>query len=305
MEINIATYSDGNYMQHVCVMLVSLDAVAKPKNHYNVYLFYSDTNDETISKLQSTVKTFHSNITINYIACNFGIKDKLPVKNKYVNSSIYDKILIYKLLPKFVTKILFIDADYVLLKCPSEIFNINLKDSIVCAVREKLYLRQNPNNDKKEALALENYKQYFNSGFMLINLPLWFSEKISEKALEFAFNSWSKTSLHDQDAINYAIHGRMIPLDARWNPRSLNKIPGYKNIVTNYFLYRKQEAFAIHFSGVHKPWLYLCFHPARMYYKKFLSKTHFRDYQYPDYNFKNIIKKPYLFLKHKHKKTFR
>ena len=64
-------------------------------------------------------------------------------------------------------------------------------------------------------------------------------------------------------------------------------------------VYEKDISYLIHYSGPEKPWFYMSFHPKKVEYLKYLRVSEFKDYKFPDYNFKNIIKKQIIALRRK------
>lgn len=293
-KIYIATYSDGAYAQHACVMIRSLVDVASAENEYEVFYFLSDCEEATLKRVKNSVSDLPDNIIVNVVECFFNLPASLKPKKSYMNASIYNKILIYNHLPEIISRIVFIDADILFSRDPIELNNNDLGEHFIGAVRERFYLMPNVDDELCKELKLNSYSEYFNSGVMVIDLKRWHSENISSRALDFAVNSWGKTALHDQDAFNYVIGGAWKPLCPLWNPRALNEIKtssGETEILSNTEIYNKGLEFIVHFSGHDKPWLYDSIHPKKSIYLKKLKKTNFSDYVFPDRTLKSWIRK--------------
>lgn len=287
--INIATYADGNYMQHACVMLASLNAVANNNYKYQIYFFYSDCSQAILDRAKQSLNNFSNNLEFQLIKVDTSLRGNLKSNKININDSIYDKMFIYDLLPNSVKRIFFIDADVVLKKDPAMIYDIDLSNKILAAV-QVTYMKFP--KVLRDALRLEKPEDYFNSGVMIINVEKWHKVDITNKAFKFALENGHLSKTMDQDAINHAVKGDKVSISPLWNPRHENKLTdssGNKLILGKYQVYKEDLAYFVHFSGKDKPWLFLSNHPRKKDYLNYLKQTSFCDYSYPDFNFKNSV----------------
>lgn len=115
---------------------------------------------------------------------------------------------------------------------------------------------------------------YFNSGVILVNVPEWKRQGISQKALEFLAKN--KPPFHDQSALNFVLHKNTISLDERYNAIS-NKRKHWPSLVKGL----GQTQSLIHFVDYPKPWdLGAEFiHPQYHLWRNVLEKTALRDFR--------------------------
>lgn len=107
-KVNIITYADGFYIQHACLMLMSLKDVVTKDREYEVIIFYANCDELSLKKLEISLGNYlPQNISYQLIKCDFGISNKLKAKSEHLNASIYDKVLIYNLIPPDVHKVVF------------------------------------------------------------------------------------------------------------------------------------------------------------------------------------------------------
>jgi len=298
-RINIITYADGLYIQHACIMLMSLGDVVSANREYKIFVFHTNCEQKAIDKLRKTLTEFlPKNVSFKLIQCNFNISSQVKSKRKNLNASIYDKVLIYDRVPQDISKVVFFDADIVLLKDPALLFDMDLEGNYVGAVRDQVF--ENFLESEKKVLGIEA-NQYFNTGVMIVNMDKWRADEISKKSLDFAIEKWDLTPYHDQDAFNYVIKGKWKEISPLWNPRISNSvtISGSKKVYTKMEVYEKNISYLVHYSGPHKPWFYMSFHPKKDDYLKYLKLSAFKDYKFPDYNFENVIKKQIIALRRK------
>lgn len=299
-KINILTYADGHYLQHVCVMLMSLKDVVSKSRDYHVHVFHANCDNDKLLKFNNTLKNyFPLNITYELQECHFGLGAKIRAKKAYMTSSIYDKILIYSNLPSETEKVVFFDADIVLFKDPALLFDINIDNYIVAAVKDQVFEDMTDLAQKTIGVMKD---EYFNTGVMVVNLLKWRSLNIAQKSLDFAIEKWDLTPFHDQDAFNHTINGQWLEISPLWNPRIDNLIIDKDGSMQNYKkmeVYENNLSYLVHYSGPEKPWFYMAFHPKKQTYLKYLRMSEFRDYKFPDFNFSNFVKKQILKIRRK------
>jgi lipopolysaccharide biosynthesis glycosyltransferase len=300
--IYLATYADQDYLQHASVMIRSLEDVADRDESYVVYLFCSGLNDSLRERASRTFSAMRSDVTVHMVERDFELPDTLRSKRSHLNATIYNKLRIYEHLPQDLERIVFLDADVVLSRDPAGLYRQPLDGQPMAGVRDKFYLQDDVGPDLREALGLDDYEQYFNSGVLVVDLPKWRAKNIPERALRFAAENWDRTGLHDQDALNAVIAGRWQALSPLWNPRGLNELPGddgRTEILTNFEIYRRDIQNLIHYSGRNKPWLYRSTHPKKDEYLRVLGLTGFSDYRFPDWDLATAARKVGSFVKAK------
>jgi len=154
------------------------------------------------------------------------------------------RILIPKVFPDTVSRVLYLDSDLLVLDDLTPLWNTDLKETVAGAVVDFLdgQLRQNQPGLED----VPRVQQYFNAGVLLINLVRWRQERISEKALAYLVEH-PRTLFNDQDALNVACDGLWTKLDSRWN---FHDHCG-KNILS---MGTDQRPGIVHFIGRAKPW---------------------------------------------------
>ncbi|HTO04959.1 MAG TPA: glycosyltransferase family 8 protein [Opitutus sp.] len=127
----------------------------------------------------------------------------------------YARLLIPKLFPASTERILYLDPDIIVMDRLHALWTTDLEGAAIGAVLDTgvdPLLRAGKLADRN----VPRVDSYFNSGAMLIDLPRWRSERISERALEYLRQN-PATFFSDQDAFNVACDGRWKPLDGKWN----------------------------------------------------------------------------------------
>jgi lipopolysaccharide biosynthesis glycosyltransferase len=124
------------------------------------------------------------------------------------------RFLIPHVIPKSISRILYLDADILVLGDLAPLWHQDLKGAVVGAVLDGLDKQIKAKGARVARVPW--VKQYFNAGVLLMDLGRWRSERISEQALEYLRRT-PDSPFGDQDALNVACDGRWTPLHPRWN----------------------------------------------------------------------------------------
>ncbi|GAA9433937.1 glycosyltransferase family 8 protein [Helicobacter pylori] len=190
------------------------------------------------------------------------------------------------LFPQYDKMIMF-DVDTLFVGDISESFFIPLDDHYFGAVREKDLIAMNRNSAKdlyelrqmhaksigvadafpnlKEAQIL--FDNYFNAGFLALNLKSWRKENLENQLMGFFLLKNEKLLFNDQDALCFVCRGRILELPYSYNAHpSFLDTPSFPSV---------KEARMLHFWG-DKPWKLFSVIGAKKWHEA-LIQTPFKD----------------------------
>ncbi|WP_101005933.1 glycosyltransferase family 8 protein [Helicobacter pylori] len=190
------------------------------------------------------------------------------------------------LFPQYDKMIMF-DVDTLFVNDMSESFFIPLETHYFGAVREKDLIAMNRNSAKdlyelrqmraksigvadafpnlEEAQIL--FDNYFNAGFLALNLKSWREENLENQLIAFFILKNEKLLFSDQDALCFVCRGRILELPYSYNAHpSFLDTPSFPSI---------KEACMLHFWG-DKPWKLLSVIGAKKWHEA-LIQTPFKD----------------------------
>ncbi|QQW74486.1 glycosyltransferase family 8 protein [Helicobacter pylori] len=190
------------------------------------------------------------------------------------------------LFPQYDKMIMF-DVDTLFVNDISESFFIPLETHYFGAVREKDLIAMDRNSAKdlyelrqmhaktigvadafpnlEEAQIL--FDNYFNAGFLALNLKLWREENLENQLVGFFLLKNEKLLFNDQDALCFVCRGRILELPYSYNAHpSFLDTPSFPSI---------KEARMLHFWG-DKPWKLLSVIGAKKWHEV-LIETPFKD----------------------------
>lgn len=240
--MNILISVNKEYIDKAQTMLFSLRR--QVHEEITVYLINHSLSSEDI-KISEDYLRKKCSITMQCINVKNTMFDQMTLGNQHFSIEMYYRILAQFLLPESIERVLWLDADIIVLKNISDFYHQSFdgKKYIVAPDR-------GVNNPKyKRELGLSEECTYFNSGVLLMNLECLRKETSEEIINETAKVIQARLVLPDQDLLNYLYHDDVKYVD--WRVYNYQ----YQNgeIVNSQDL---QKIAVFHYVGARKPWLY-------------------------------------------------
>ena len=222
--------ADNAYMNKVETTIKSLCV-----HHDNLkfYVFNDDLPREWFQLMEKRLETLNSEI-VNVQIDSSILKDyRLPFEG--LSYAAFFRYFI----PKYVSesRVLYLDSDIVVRKPIDELWDLDLADTPLAAVRDDLDTN------------------VFNSGFLLINNDMWRAENVTQDLIELT-NQYHQTAYGDQGILNRLFENRWKELEPIYNFMvGMDSIAYIQNINDWYPHAELLEASVkmIHYTG-EKPW---------------------------------------------------
>ena len=207
------------------------------ENVKKIYLFVETVNIEDIPYLNNLIQDY--NIEIVLIDSNQLIAEKIH-NDSTNNDTFFTKFSFIKLMLSSTVeedKVLYIDTDAIVKKDISSIWNYNLDNYYLAAVKDYgIYKR---GSDQ----ILNVIDTYINSGFILFNLKELRNDNIEQKLLDLI--NTTEFVFPDQDALNLVCHKKIMFLPSTYNLcEDVTQDVMNKNLVKVF-----------HYAGIKEPWL--------------------------------------------------
>ena len=176
-------------------------------------------------------------------------------------------------------RVLYLDADTLVVRPLEELWHIDLEDAALGAVRnvvEPVHCWRGP------SLGLADMSEYFNSGVLLLDLGRVRAGDLMGRAREVACRAGDRLLWPDQDALNVAFSGRWKPIHPRWNcMNSLRvwRLWAEEALGADAVAEALSDPAILHFEGpgLSKPWHYLSDDPRRRQYRSTMARTAWGD----------------------------
>lgn len=196
--------------------------------------------------IESNVSLQHKE-QINMICSNYGrslpewcksidITKKLNMEVSVDRGSLsqYSRLFLNNFVDESIDRVLYLDCDTVIVGDLSDLWNLDLKNNVVGALKDafSIYYRKN--------IDLEDNAIMFNSGVMLIDMNKWRNFNIEQQLFEFIDKKRGKVQQGDQGVLNAVLSDVTLPILPEYNAVSIffeysyNELLRYRQPVNFY-----------------------------------------------------------------------
>lgn len=207
-----------------------------------------------------------------------GLVADLPEVDRF-GRIVWLRFVLEQLVPASVDRVLYLDADTLVVDVLTELETTDLCGNALAAVPNVMA----PDDEARlRSLGLQRAERFFNSGVLLFDLDRTRADPLLPRAREVLDRFGDAIRWPDQDVLNVLHADAWTPLHPRFNVmnsfyewhRAADAVLGPE---------ARSEALArpavVHFEGPSacKPWHRLCSHPCRDRYREILSRTPWSD----------------------------
>ncbi|MCI0920758.1 glycosyltransferase family 8 protein [Sphingobacterium rhinopitheci] len=246
-EIAIVLAFTPNYFVPACTTIQSVLSNSNKSQTFNVYCLL--TQDLSIEQVDMLNNWDPDRLRFTFINLD-GKLEGIYVDERYTIAASY-RLLLPDILPT-VNKIIYIDCDFVVQNDLAVLYNdLDLSSYYLAAVYESPL-------DFQEDYVVQLgciHGQYFNSGFLMMNLELLRKEGIVQKFMEASRVPYLQ--FPDQDVLNIVCKNHVYALKPYWNSIRTFFISSYKNEFMEIYTIEDwndvHHRGNIHYTGT-KPW---------------------------------------------------
>ena len=282
--------ADNNYMVPTYLAIHSLMKYSNRNKKYLIYILVPTDINSHNKKLIGSINREFNNLSIFFINMGASFSNTQLVIKHTTLPSMY-RLLIPNLLPD-CDYCIYLDGDIIVTGDMSSIFDIDINDYYVGAVRDIeaiTYIRKFNYANKQP-----DPSSYINSGFLFMNL-----KKMRQDDLTSEFMKMSKERLlfGDQDILNITCKDHIKYLDLKYNVlvkyRFVNfRQKHYNDFIRKYFSVSEiHEAIdapvMVHYAQPTKPWQCKYVYKGQFWYKyikKNIRKDIYKEYLIPYIN---------------------
>ena len=255
--LHIAYCFDGKYEQHFGASLMSLLLNSRGSGTDLCIHAVTDSGNPALrEKLSRLARIFKAGINLVLIKPEETLRFAgLPVTTtgqNYLSQAAWSRILLPKILPAGIQRVLYLDSDTIVRTDLKELFDIDMKGAPVAAAIDFC---------SEEMSARLQLKQYVNSGVLLIDARQWRKNGYVSRCLEHALKTREKNLYADQCAINTFFADKIFLLEQKWN----------RFVLAQESSLQPQEAAILHFITADKPWQAWYENPLSHLYWKYLD----------------------------------
>jgi lipopolysaccharide biosynthesis glycosyltransferase len=155
-------------------------------------------------------------------------------------------------LPATLDRILFLDADLLVLDDLAQLWEISIGDRVLGAAPDAaIPFCRSPRGVKRQGeWGISDDAVYFNCGVMLIQLSGWREREVTRRAYGYLQKVGRQVDFLHQEALNAILWDDWLPLESRWN--LLGSLAGRPYEPSGSGGWRTPGI--VHFAGRFKPW---------------------------------------------------
>jgi len=272
-EVHIAIAFDQNYSKFFYVVAGSVFDHHAPGTVV-FHAIVTGLSEDELARVKKFVADGGQTILFYHIDSEF--VSRFVLNGKWTAAAYY-RLFFPSLVPADLERILYLDMDTIVTRNLQSFYELPM-DSYPMAGVYDVHVRIQP------LLGIESEGEYFNSGVMLIDLPRWRLQNISEKAIDYLLKYPEHILYVDQCALNAVLKDNWKRLDIHYNLMYSWVPDALSGRALRTFL---KDTFVIHYT-LQRPWTMLCKNRLRYLYFHYLKKAGRNDTGYTDFSYKKI-----------------
>lgn len=223
LEMSIFSLLRNNHNQSFRVHILSTDLTAGDRQH--------------IVEVVST----YGDIEVEFPVIDSSRFDGLKLNIDHISVETYYRYILAEILPKNIKKIIYLDADILVIGDISGLWSTNLENNYIAGVEDSFIVDEK----YKPIIGLTESDRYVNAGVLLFNLDLIRKDDKTKELFENTIRFNDVIQYQDQDILNITFKTRIKVVDIKYNftSRDSVKYPEKCNSVV-----------IIHYTGSVKPW---------------------------------------------------
>lgn len=282
--MHVVYASDDGFCPHLAVSMFSL-LDHNENEDVELHILANGICEENRERLEGIAEGFGRDIHFYEMD---GLAEGLSLRVEGLDTGKFHittlaRLLVGSILPEDISRVLYLDADTVVLRSLRKLYETPLRQCVAAAVAEPTIYPQ-----VKEEIGLEQNEPYFNAGVLLLNLKCWREEGLEEQAFAYYRKKQGKLAFNDQDVINAVLRDRMAVLPQKNNffsnyyyfhYETLRQMaPWYGSCETaDSFAQARSHPVIVHFAGDERPWIGGSRNPYRRAYQLYLRATPWAD----------------------------
>ena len=309
-NVNILFTLNDAFVPQVAACMGSIMRTLNEEDTCHFYLFSDGISQQNKEKLHQFVTDEGNKLTIVELE-NLESYFDFQVDTNGWASVVLARLLVDKLLPKEVDRIIYLDGDTLVLENIRELWEVDLEGKVLGMCPEPT-----TSSERREKLDL-GMNMYHNSGVLLIDLQQWRMREIGKKIFHYYRVNDGRLFAPDQDALNGALKEEIKTLSITYNYfnifdvypyRTLEKLSRPSTFISKEeFVKIRKQPRIVHFLGEERPWRIGNKHRFRKDYVSALNQTPWRGTQFESgwqlyffcFNLFNMVMKPFPMLRYK------
>jgi len=284
--ITLTVVCNNHFAVLLAALLKSLDLTHKSGELITLYIVDDGLTASNQAKLARCVDP--ARIELIWLKMKDAIPKEMviPMDKSSFPISAYIRLFAPYYVDQKVTKIIYLDADMILLEDISRLWQVDLQGHVIGAAIDRAEKVSNPWGGVKnyQELGLNPEARYFNSGLLVIDAPKWREQNLTNTILNCVSTNHAYADFPDQYGLNVVLAEKWFELDPMWNcmPMATAEKPFLIHFIGRKPIFKKYE-----FNQKYKQLFF-----------DYLNQTEWRGYK-PQMESSRMLRKAYNLLSKK------
>jgi lipopolysaccharide biosynthesis glycosyltransferase len=256
---------DGHYAMPAAVTLRSLGGSLRSGETATIHVLAVEIDNEDRGRIE---RSLAPSLDIRWYEFDVDHISGLPISSMsdevYITRTAYTLLFLDRYLPSEIDRVLFLDADTLVRRSPAGLFGIDLGGCALGAVQDfgcpAIGLPKGVAGWRE--LGLDGRLPAFNTGFLLIDRPVWRETQVETRSVDYLARFGSRIHYVDQDCLNATNAGNWHHLPLTWNYQAVlewsfggDLAPAYAFLERHELDEARRDPSMVHYNGELKPWL--------------------------------------------------
>lgn len=268
--MNIIYTSSDSYSEITGISIVSLLENNKDAENITIYLINNHISNQNKEKIEKLIKKYCRNIVFIDIPDLTNVLDfELNIGRWHIST--FYRLFIGDILPRTVTRAIYIDSDTLVRNSLQEIYDIDLQDKIVAGVDDFR------SDNYRTNIGLKPESCYINNGFLIIDVEKWRTNESQNKFIDIINKFKGNITYMDQGVSNavFSKEDKVLLIPPKYNSQTIFHDFNYQELIKlrkpnqlpteDEYEIARINPVVIHFttsfySGP-RPWMKNCVHP--------------------------------------------
>jgi lipopolysaccharide biosynthesis glycosyltransferase len=280
-HITTVLAADDRFSRPLAATVRSVISHLSPGRTLDLYLCDMGITPQNRAMIQAV--TEHPQVNLEWVSSLEKEVEHLPEALHGITRAAYGRLFIPWVLPRETDRVLYLDCDIIVRRCIGDLFDSPIGDFAAMGVPDA------GSPFVSSLYGVPFWSRYgrraddinFNSGVLLMNLPVWRDEDVTGAALKYLTDGRHRF-LVDQEAINAVLPGRIGHVDPRWNQQAEHFKEHYQATLPyseEQLRVLLEDPWIVHFTTSTKAWSYECTHPFREEWFENLDETPYRGWR--------------------------
>jgi lipopolysaccharide biosynthesis glycosyltransferase len=280
-RVAVVLAADDRFSRPLAVTVRSIVSQLSDGRALDMYLCDMGITPENRAMIDSAAG--HDQVRVEWISSLSKEVEYLPTAVTHISRAAYARLFIPSVLPPETEKVLYLDSDLIVRRCVASLFDSPVGDFAAMGVPDA------GSPFVSSLYGVPYWARYgrraddvnFNSGVLLMNLPVWREEDVRGAAIKYLTDGRHRF-LVDQESINAVLPGRIGHLDPRWNQQTEHFLERFQATLPygeEELRVLLEDPWIVHFTTSVKPWHYESDHPFRAEWFSHLDQTPYRGWR--------------------------